>query len=33
LNITLILATHSTDLAKKMSRRLKLEQGKLISQT
>jgi lipoprotein-releasing system ATP-binding protein len=32
-NITLILATHSTDLAKKMSRRLKLEQGKLISQT
>jgi lipoprotein-releasing system ATP-binding protein len=32
-NITLILATHSNDLAKKMSRRLKLEQGKLISQT
>jgi lipoprotein-releasing system ATP-binding protein len=31
--ITLILATHSTDLAKKMSRRLRLEEGKLISQT
>lgn len=30
--ITLILATHSTDLAKKMSRRLRLEDGKLIKE-
>jgi lipoprotein-releasing system ATP-binding protein len=29
--ITLILATHSSDLAKKMSRRLRLEEGKLIT--
>jgi lipoprotein-releasing system ATP-binding protein len=28
--ITLILATHSNDLAKKMSRKLQLEEGKLI---
>ncbi|MCX6326812.1 MAG: ABC transporter ATP-binding protein [Bacteroidia bacterium] len=28
--ITLILATHSVDLAKKMSRRLRLKEGKLI---
>jgi lipoprotein-releasing system ATP-binding protein len=29
--VTLILATHSSDLAKKMSRRLILEEGKLIT--
>jgi lipoprotein-releasing system ATP-binding protein len=29
--ITLILATHSIDLAKKMSRRLRLEEGKLLT--
>jgi lipoprotein-releasing system ATP-binding protein len=28
--VTLLLATHSLDLAKKMSRRLRLEEGKLI---
>jgi lipoprotein-releasing system ATP-binding protein len=31
--ITLILATHSVDLAKKMSRMLRLEDGKLIAET
>jgi ABC-type lipoprotein export system ATPase subunit len=29
LGITIILATHSTDLAKSMSRILKLDEGKL----
>lgn len=31
--ITLILATHSVDLAKKMSRMMRLEEGKLILET